>query len=220
MLTESGPVPTLAKQAVLTEAKVTAALEEMASGLSGAMSFTTTAKGILATQPGELFGVLSPSNKEYVLIYENVAGVPVDTGKVYPSAEAITSVFDPDSYSHSGYALAVVDASGRMGLGVTESGALTIAGVEDVGATLTSLTDVIDTRDERPRSGIAFAVVGADGRAPLVVTEEGELLVGGVNVKEFAGADLSGRLDETDAQVAGLDMWINGLKSIACWETR
>lgn len=92
VLTESGLVPTLAKQAVLGQAKITAALEEVASQLSGSMTFTTTAKGILATNPGALFGVLSPSNKEYVLIYENVAGVAVPTGKSYPSAEIVAPV--------------------------------------------------------------------------------------------------------------------------------
>lgn len=94
IITELGPVPTLAKQAVLAQAKVTASLEEVASQLSGSMTFTTTAKGILATQPGGLFGVLSPSNKEYVLIYENVAGVPVYTGKGYPSADYVTSLLN------------------------------------------------------------------------------------------------------------------------------
>lgn len=89
VLTESGLVPSLAKQAVLAQAKVTAALEEVASGLSGAMAFTTTAKGLVATDPGELFGVLSPNDREYVLIYENVAGVAVPTGKSYPSTLAV-----------------------------------------------------------------------------------------------------------------------------------
>ncbi|WP_324741136.1 hypothetical protein [Pseudomonas veronii] len=92
VLTESGLVPTLAKQAVLAQDKVTAALEEVASQLAGSMSFKTTALGIAATQPGGLFGVLSPSNKEYVKIYENVAGVPVDTGKTYPSGAAIDAL--------------------------------------------------------------------------------------------------------------------------------
>ncbi len=94
VLTESGPVPSLAKQAVLAQAKVTASLEAVASQLSGSMTFTTTAKGILATQPGGLFGVLSPSNKEYVLIYENVANFPVYTGKSYPSADYVTSLLN------------------------------------------------------------------------------------------------------------------------------
>jgi len=92
VLTESGPVPTLAKQAVLAQAKVTEALEEVASQLAGSMTFTTTAKGLLATQPGGLFGVLSASDKEYVLIYENVAGVAVPTGKGYPSASSVQAL--------------------------------------------------------------------------------------------------------------------------------
>lgn len=92
VLTESGLVPTIAKQVVLGQAKVTAALEEVASQLSGAMTYKTTEKGILSTQPGALFGVLSPNNKEYVVIYENVANVAVSTGKSYPSAEIVAPV--------------------------------------------------------------------------------------------------------------------------------
>ena len=91
VLTESGLVPTLAKQAVLGQAKITEALEEVASQLSGAMAYTTTAKGILGTHSGALFGVLSSSSKEYVLIYENVDGIAIPTGKSYPSPEAVDS---------------------------------------------------------------------------------------------------------------------------------
>ena len=127
VLTESGLVPTLAKQAVMAQDKVTAALEDVASGLSGAMSFTTTAKGLLATQPGELFGVLSPSNKKYVDIYENVAGAAVPTGKSYPSPEAVTEVSDRlesriRTLSAPGFPVAEIDQFGRMSRYVDEAG--------------------------------------------------------------------------------------------------
>lgn len=108
--TESGPVPSLAKQAVMAQDKVTAALEEVASGLAGSMTYTTIAKGLIGTQPGALFGVLSPSNREYVLIYENVAGVAVPTGKSYPSGENVPTVLEENAES----ALAFTDAAGRL----------------------------------------------------------------------------------------------------------
>ncbi|MCF6764122.1 hypothetical protein, partial [Pseudomonas fragi] len=107
--------------------KVTAALEEVASGLSGAMSFSTTAKGLLATLPGELFGVLSPSNKKYVDIYENVANFAVPTGKSYPSPEAVTEVSDRlesrlTIESAPGMPLVERDDHGRMSRWVNSAG--------------------------------------------------------------------------------------------------
>jgi hypothetical protein len=90
--TESGSVPTLAKQAVLAQAKVTASLAEVASQMAGAMTYKTTALGIAGTLPGGFFSVPSASDKEYLLLYENVAGLAVATGKSYPSALAVQTL--------------------------------------------------------------------------------------------------------------------------------
>jgi hypothetical protein len=87
--TEGGMVPSLAKQAVQAEAKVTAVLEEVASQLAGSATYTSIEKALVSTGHGAIFGVLSPSNKEYVLIYENVDNVAVPTGKSYSSAEFV-----------------------------------------------------------------------------------------------------------------------------------
>lgn len=133
--TESGLVPTLAKQAVMAQDKVTASLEEVASQLAGSMTFKTTAQGIAATQSGGLFGVLSSSNKEYVMIYENVAGVPVDTGKTYPSASAVAAVQADvqslDAYFGNvpaGFSFLLSDAVGQGVLGVKDAGVI-VAGI-------------------------------------------------------------------------------------------
>jgi hypothetical protein len=87
--TEGGMVPSLANQAVQAEAKVTAVLEEVASQLAGSATYTSIEKALVSTGHGAIFGVLSPSNKEYVLIYENVDNVAVPTGKSYSSAEFV-----------------------------------------------------------------------------------------------------------------------------------
>lgn len=95
--TKGGMVPSLAKQAVLAQEKVTASLNEVALGMAGSMSYTSTELGILGTNHGGLFSVPSPSNKEYLILYENVGGVPVDTGKRSPSAEYVFALIDSQS---------------------------------------------------------------------------------------------------------------------------
>ena len=88
VLVESGPVPTLAKQALLAQAKVTASLEEVAAQMAGAMTYVSTAAGLLGTVSGGYFSVPSPDSKEYLILYKNTAGVAQEVSR-YPSAQAI-----------------------------------------------------------------------------------------------------------------------------------
>jgi hypothetical protein len=60
VLTESGLVPSLAKQAVLSQIKVNEALEEVASQLSGAMTFATIALGLQHPLDDGFFSVHRP----------------------------------------------------------------------------------------------------------------------------------------------------------------
>ncbi|MCO7594282.1 MULTISPECIES: SGNH/GDSL hydrolase family protein [Pseudomonas] len=85
VLTESGLVPSLAKQAVLSQNKVNAALEEVASQLAGAMTFSSVAVGLEHTLDGGYFSVPSPDDREYSILYQNSAGVAIEI-KRYPSA--------------------------------------------------------------------------------------------------------------------------------------
>lgn len=89
--TGSGPVPTLAKQAVLSQTKVNAALSEVASQLSGALTFASVALGLLHTLDGGYFSVPSPDDREYSILYKNSAGAAVEV-KRYPSALGITEL--------------------------------------------------------------------------------------------------------------------------------
>ena len=165
VLVESGLVPTLAKQAVLAQAKVTASLEEVASQLAGSMTYKTTALGIAATQPGGLFGVLSPSNKEYVLIYENVANVPVATGKSYPSPEAVEDITQDlaviadrsaDQYYDGGkVAKAEADSAGRVAIAIMDSGRVKIPKLELPAQALTSIQSMINA------STVGYAAIDA-----------------------------------------------------------
>ena len=88
--TESGPVPSLAKQAVLSQAKVTSALVDVAAQMAGAMTYASTAAGLAGTVNGSYFSVPSPESSEYIILYKNVAGSAVEQ-KRYPAASALSS---------------------------------------------------------------------------------------------------------------------------------
>lgn len=90
VLTESGPVPSLAKQAVQGQAKVTAALVEVASQMAGAMTYDTTAIGLLHTVDGGYFSVPSPESTEYLILYQNNAGAALEKDR-YPNSKAVGS---------------------------------------------------------------------------------------------------------------------------------
>ena len=89
VLVESGPVPTLAKQAVQAQAKVTASLQEVAAQMAGAMTYSTTALGLAGTQNGGYFSVPSPNAIESLILYKNTAGVAVEV-KRYPSSQGVS----------------------------------------------------------------------------------------------------------------------------------
>ncbi|WP_019407756.1 SGNH/GDSL hydrolase family protein [Pseudomonas psychrophila] len=88
VLTESGLVPTIAKQALLGQAKVTASLAEVASQTAGAMTYASTALGLLGTNNDGYFSVPSPESREYLILYKNSAGVAIEVDR-YPNAEAV-----------------------------------------------------------------------------------------------------------------------------------
>lgn len=89
--TESGLVPTLAKQAVLAQAKVTAALEEVATQMAGAMTYRTTALGLAGTVSGGYFSVVATATEEYLILYRNDAGIAVEV-KRYPAQAFVSAV--------------------------------------------------------------------------------------------------------------------------------
>lgn len=95
--TESGPVPSLAKQARLQAEKVVAALELVAGQLAGAMIFSSVEKALLAT-PDEGYFSLRAAEDGYVDLYKNVGGTAAyqDT---WPSADQVKTVSDSTKYA-------------------------------------------------------------------------------------------------------------------------
>lgn len=111
--TESGPLPTLAKQAVLAQGKVTAVLVDVASQMTGSATYSTTNEGLIKTAAGSYFSVPSPQENEYLVLYRN-DGTVATAVKRYPSGAAVDSVLDLISPSASApeVAASVVDADG------------------------------------------------------------------------------------------------------------
>ena len=89
--TESGPLATLAKQAVQAQDKVSAALIDVALQMAGAMTYTTTAAGLAGTVNDGYFSVPSADSNEYLILYQNAAGVAVEK-KRYPSVELVNEI--------------------------------------------------------------------------------------------------------------------------------
>lgn len=89
--TETGSVPTLAKQAVLAQAKVTGVLLEVSTQLAGAYPFNSIEEGLAATTDGGGFSVRSSDDAVYITSYINRNGV-AELDKQYPSAKAVVDL--------------------------------------------------------------------------------------------------------------------------------
>lgn len=108
VLTEGGLVPSLAKQAVLSQQKVTVALETVASQLAGAMIYATVAAGLAGTANKGYFSVPSADAEGYVDLYLNSAGTAVyqDT---WPNGDKVKAL----SKGVEGIAFKTKNMSGR-----------------------------------------------------------------------------------------------------------
>lgn len=68
-----------------TNAKV---LADLATQMNGAQIYTSVALGISSTASGSYFSVPSPDSSEYLILYQNASGSPVEMRR-YPSADAV-----------------------------------------------------------------------------------------------------------------------------------
>ena len=93
VITELGPVPSIAKQVVLAEERVSEAVAEIATQMAGAMTYGSTALGLLGTSSGVYFSVPSPDSREYLILYVNESGAPIEI-KRYPSESYVTSLLN------------------------------------------------------------------------------------------------------------------------------
>jgi hypothetical protein len=82
------------------------AISDLATQMSGAMIYTSTALGLAGTVSGGFFSVTATDSAEYLVLYRNDAGVATEV-KRYPSAIAVDEIrenintFESDAVAHS-----------------------------------------------------------------------------------------------------------------------
>lgn len=184
VITESGPLPTLAKQAAQAQEKVTEVLIDVASQITGSGTYPTIAIGLQKTVNGAYFSVPSAADKEYLTLYENVDGAAVERKK-YPSTLAINKTVK--SYRTVLLMLADLEPDAEVrGVVTSDTTPGNNGWYEKVGATGTggwrklddqpamssTLTELrrevsVMTRPRGPKSGQASLVFGVDGKEVL-----------------------------------------------------
>lgn len=169
--TESGLVPTLAKQAVQGQAKITAALVEVASQLAGSMSYKNTAAGLQGTNPGGFFSVPVVGSNTAMVIYENVNNVAVEYARM-SSAKAVDEIAEKtdaiEQASDPFNTFSVVDDNDNAALTVTREGKV-LAPDASVGQ--------LESFEE---SGLfKFALADENGNVAFGISSNGEVTIGG-----------------------------------------
>ena len=174
VLTESGPVPTLAKQAVKAQEKVTASLEEVAAQMAGAMTYASTAAGLVGTISGGYFSVPSPQSTEYLILYKNNAGAAQEVSR-YPSKAAIDNLgLENQDSGLTDLLYAVLDKDGkRTSIEIGRDGKPTDFSAACMGSKLTGENSPVLLADAVAASGfeevdetlndLFFGIAGKDG---------------------------------------------------------
>ncbi|MCF6763944.1 hypothetical protein L3X21_24470, partial [Pseudomonas fragi] len=99
-----------AERAIIAKSEAEAARDaaQLSSGVYG-----DTDEGLVKTPVGSFFSVPSPDSKQYLILYQNVAGTALEVDR-YPNSKAIEDIgIEDQSTDVSGLAFAVVDDEGR-----------------------------------------------------------------------------------------------------------
>ena len=160
VLVESGPVPTLAKQAVQAQAKVTASLAEVASQLAGSMTYASTALGQAGTNLGGYYSVPSAVDVETSILYQNTAGGPLEI-KRYPSA-AVLNVARRGNYLLSGRATKVEKIPATSDFRVSWGRLYIFTGTGKAQANVQAVTDLTVPNGKCAYVDLAEAQVGGE----------------------------------------------------------
>lgn len=174
-----------------TNAKV---LADLATQMSGALIYTSTALGLAGTQPGGYFSVISTSAQEYVNLYRNDSGTAAFIA-TYPSALATQNADamartalsqTPPRSLDDAMPWAIVDEFFRAILGVKANGA-----VHAILDTLPGLDLLGD---------YAWAVVDSQSVVLLGIKWSGEVVTFGQSTGAVAAY--------ADGPVGGQDIWV------------
>ncbi|WP_350578703.1 hypothetical protein [Pseudomonas sp. HY2-MNA-CIBAN-0224] len=154
VLTESGPVPSIAKQVVLAQNIVTEVLKDVSAQLATAAPYDSIEEGLGVTPNGGAFTVRSLDPKVYRYAYVNRNGVAVPDG-TYSSASAVTTIEDDLKiiadrstdrfYNGKKVFSAEADSSGSPSIVTLEDGSVEIPKLVLAGSALELVQDRIDT---------------------------------------------------------------------------
>jgi len=172
VLTESGLVPTIAKQAVMGQAKVTASLAEVALQMAGAMTYANTALGLAGTNNGGYFSVPSSEADKYLVLYQNVSHVAVVVDE-YPNAESVQEVRSRvPRMAPIGFAWSAFDKFFRAAIGVKDDGTFAARLAEIFEVRTKALKVLSHSFSVKPYPGFKW-VLEALGKAAVGVKDDG-----------------------------------------------
>ena len=156
--------------------------------------YASTAAGLAATTNGEYFAVVAADSSEYLVLYLNDSGTPVEQKK-YPSTEKVSRVASGDfselgfSFrnlsSESGYVYGIVDSQNRAALLIAPDGSITfgkyylqqIVTQLEIDVTELKAGDFSELgfsfRNLSSESGYAFALQDAGGKSVFLVKPDG-----------------------------------------------
>jgi len=217
----------LTDAAVLAEENAQRAVVAADYATAAGNIYPSTAIGLLPanTALGKYFSVPSPESSEYLILYQNVGGAPVEKAR-YPSVKAveqlatfIESILDADT-SSGDYACVFADtpdpgAFSRIALAITKAGKVDLGIHKDVGALLTQLLapGLLSENADFERSGYLFAILDALNRIGVGLTTSGDFIV--------KGRSVDGRLTALEnappPSSVDYEKWIYGLLAVACF---
>lgn len=208
VLTESGFVPTLAKQAVQGQEKVTEVLKDVAAQLATAAPYDSIEEGLAVVPNGGVFTVRGSDEFVYRSAYINRNGVAVLDGE-YPSAKAledVTANFDQIA-QRNGILFGVWDLASKLGLDLTTDGKLNLGNFKDVVGHIIAL-EAKSFQDRNDRSGNMLSMVDADNAIALAIESDGSPIFKGRNILKELDAIKSG---------AANNKWITPSKDLITW---
>lgn len=223
--TESGSVPSLAKQAVLGQEKVTSALKEVASQMAGAMTYDSTEDGIKSTVDGGYFSTPSSESKKSLVFWRNTHGVAVYQDD-YPNSEAVKDlqyVIDTETElaDVSDYEFVIGDDdNGKVAIGITKEGKTDIGAVKDVGSKVAQIPGLsVDVKgikeklyesEEFEQSGYSLVFMDSENsRVAAGFDLGGDLIVRGRSVHKRLLA-----LEQSLGAYDKFNKWINGSATV------
>lgn len=188
-----------------TNAKV---LADLATQMNGAQIYTSVALGLSSTAVGSYFSVPSPESAEYLVLYQNNAGVAKEVDR-YPNAKAIEDIsanFEQIA-QRNGILFGVWDLANRLGLDLTTDGKLNVGNFKDVVGHILAL-EAKSFKDRNDRSGNLLSITDLADALALAIESDGSLIVKGRNI-----------LKELDAINTGAanNKWITPSKHLITW---